>query len=310
MTKPRKQKLFTVGCRCGRLGNRIIMFANVIALAEEHGDRVINYTFHTYAEFFEATRHNFRCEYPVPKRKHWLDVLPRVGALIHKSRICYHLTRYFSVLNFHVPLFGKKVVTLRQLPDRRVTLMDGPEMQAKIDPARIIFVHGWWLRVPNLVEKHAAKIRDYFRPIEKYEIASREVIDRLRSKADVVIGVHVRHGDNRTWRGGKYFFPTECYAAWMREMIPQIPGRKVIFLVCSDEPRNAGEFPGLPVEFGSESPYIDLYSFARCDYILGTKSTFTQWASYYGEKPVLLVCERDEPIKLEKFRICRTLDWD
>src|SRR6266705_1012799 len=142
MTKSRNQKLFTIGCRCGRLCNRIIMFANVIALAEEQGHRVINYTFHTYADFFENTRQNFRCEYPVPKRKHWLDVFPGVGALIRKTRIFYHLTRYFSLFNARVQLFGKKVVTLRQLPARRVTLMDGPEMQEKIGPARLIFVYG------------------------------------------------------------------------------------------------------------------------------------------------------------------------
>jgi hypothetical protein len=310
MTKPRNQRLFTIGQRCGRLCNRIIMFANVIALAEEQGDRVVNYTFHTYSDLFEDTRANFHCAYPVPRRKSWLDRIPGLGAAIHKTRIFYHLTRYFSLFNARVPLFGRRVATLRQLPDRRVTLMNGPELQEKINAARLIFVYGWWVRVPDLVQKHAVKIRAYFRPVGEYETASREVVDRLRKDADIVVGVHVRHGDNRIWRGGKYFFPTECYAAWMRELIPQFPNRKVSFLVCSDEPRNAGEFPGLPVTFGSKSHVTDLYSLARCDYILGTKSTFSQWASYYGEKPLLQVCERDEPVKLEKFRVCHTLDWD
>ena len=40
------QKLFTIGLRCGRLANRLILFANFIALAEEQGHRVINFTFH------------------------------------------------------------------------------------------------------------------------------------------------------------------------------------------------------------------------------------------------------------------------
>ncbi len=49
-------KLFIIGLRCGRLGNRLILFANLIAYAAEHGDRVANVTFHSYAHLFETTR--------------------------------------------------------------------------------------------------------------------------------------------------------------------------------------------------------------------------------------------------------------
>jgi len=53
-----KQKLFTIGLRCGRLANRLILFANFVGLAEEQGHRLINFTFHSYSEFFEGTRGN------------------------------------------------------------------------------------------------------------------------------------------------------------------------------------------------------------------------------------------------------------
>jgi hypothetical protein len=308
MTPPKSQKLFTLGRRCGRLANRLIIFANLIALAEEQGHRVINFTFHSYSGLFGKTRENLFCEYPVPKRKHWLDKIPRVGATIRTTRIFYHLTRYACLLNERLPVFGKSVVTLRQLPDWRVTALDAPEVQEKIRVARIVLVYGWWFRSPNLVQKHGGKIRDYFRPLEKFEAASRVAVDRLRRDADIVIGVHVRHGDYRTARGAKYFFTAERYAAWMRELVPQFPGRRVSFLVCSDEPRNAGEFAGLTVEFGS-SPVSDMYAMARCDYILGTRSTFTQWSSFYGKKPLLQVNTSDEAAKIENFRVCY-LDWD
>jgi glycosyl transferase family 11 len=305
----KNQKLFTLGRRCGRLANRLIIFANLIALAEEQGHRVINFTFHSYSELFEETRENLYCEYPAPKRKHWLDTIPGVGMAIRKTRIFYHLTRYACLLNERLPVFGGRVVTLRQLPERRITPLDAPEVQEKIRDARIVLVYGWWFRSPNLVQKHGGKIREYFRPIEKFETASREAIEPLRRDADVVIGVHVRHGDYREWKGGKYFFPVERYAGWMRELAAQFPNRKVSFLVCSDERRNADEFPGLTVMLGTNSPVSDIYALARCDYILGAKSTFSQWASFYGEKPLLQVCGTDEPAKLENFRVCY-LDWD
>src|SRR5260370_42496860 len=128
MTPPRNQKLFTIGRRCGRLANRLIIFANFIALAEEQEDRVINYTFHSYSDLFEATRENLHCAYPVPKQKSWLDQIPGAGAAIRKTRTFYHLTRYASVLNQRFPVFGNRVLTLRELKGRHITCLDSPEV--------------------------------------------------------------------------------------------------------------------------------------------------------------------------------------
>jgi len=305
----KKQKLFTIGFRCGRLANRTILFANFIALAEEQGHRLINFTFHSYSELFEGTRENISCRYPRPKRRSWMDIIPGIAAALRKTRILYHVTRYASLLNERFPIFGNAVITLDELPGRRVTLLDGPEYQEKIRPAKIILVYGWRLRTPNLVKKHGDKIRAYFRPVEKFEMASCDAIEPLRRNADIVIGVHIRQGDYRGWQGGRYFFPTSRYAAWMCELAAQFPNRKVSFFVCSDEARSASEFPGLIVAFGTDSPVSDIYALARCDYILGTKSTFSQWASFYGEKPLLQVCSTDEPARLENFRVSY-LDWD
>jgi hypothetical protein len=309
MSPPNKPKLFTISLRCGRLANRMILFANFVALAEEQGHRLINFTFHTYSELFEGTRGNIYCRYPRPKRRSWLDIVPGVAALLRKTRIPYHLTRAVAALNERFPIFGDMVQTLHELPGAKITLLDGPEYHEKIRPARIVFVYGWWLRTPNLVKKHGDKIRAYFRPVEKFETAAREAIEPLRREADVVIGVHIRHGDYRGWFDGRYFFPAARYAAWMHELAAQFPDRRVAFFVCSDEPRSLDEFPGLSLGLGTDSPVSDIYALSRCDYILGTKSTYSQWASFYGEKPLLQVCGTDEPAKLENFRVSY-LDWD
>ena len=306
---PPKQKLFTIGRRCGRLANRLILFANFIALAEEQGHRVINFTFHSYSDLFEATRRNVYCRYPLPKRSSWMDVAPGVAAVIRKTRIFYHATRYAGVLNERFPILGDAVMTLRELKGQPTTFLDGPELQEKIRPAKIVFVYDWRFRTPHLVRKHGDKIRAYFQPIEQYDQPSRAAVDHLRRQADVVIGIHVRHGDYRHWKAGKYFFPAARYAAWMHDLAAQFPDRRVAFLVCSDEPRQADEFPGLSVGFGTASPVSDLYALARCDYILGPNSTFSQWASFYGEKPLLHLFDSGDPVPLEKFRVSY-LDWE
>jgi hypothetical protein len=297
-------KLIVISLRSGRLANRLTLFAHFIALAEEQGHHLINFAFHSYAHLFETTRRDIYCRYPVAERRSWLDMVPGVAAALRKTRICYQMVCYASIWNENCPVFGKSVVTLREKPDSKVLPLDGPEIQAQIRDARIVFAHGWWFRSPtDWIQRHAEKIRAYFQPTEEHARASREAVDCLRRDADIVVGVHIRQSDYRTWQGGKYFFPVSRYAGWMQELAAQFPDRKVTFFVCSDEPRTADEFPGLSVGLGAGSPVGDLYALAGCDYIFGPQSTFTQWASFYGNKPLFLLNDANARLERAKFRV-------
>ena len=199
-------KLLIVGHRCGRLGNRLALFANLIAFAEEHRHRVINVTFHSYAALFEVPRRDVWCQYPVPARRSWLDVVPGVASAIRSTRVFYHVIRAASLLNERRPLFGKRVVTLRERPKQLIILLDSPEIQARIQDARVVFLYGWIFRAPEAMRRHAEKIRAYFRPIAEHERAIEQAVAPMRQKAEVVVGVHIRHADQRTWRGGSTSF--------------------------------------------------------------------------------------------------------
>ncbi len=298
LSRSGKGKLFIISGRCGRMANRIILFANFIALAEEQGHRVANPTFHSYARSFETTREDIYCRYPRATRRSWWDITPGVGDAIRGTRIFFQLARAFGLWNERHPLFGKTIFTLRETPAQTITALDGPEVQAKIRAAKVVFVNGWRFRAPELVQRHAEKLRAYFRPIAEFEQSSRRAVDELRRQADVVVGVHIRHGDYRTWNGGKCFFPAPQYAIWMKSLMEQFPGCKPAFFVCSDEPRSQQEFPGLRVGLGAGSAVGDLCALARCDYILGPVSTFSMWASFYGNKPLFLI--RDDKARIER----------
>jgi hypothetical protein len=295
-------KTLIIAGRCGRLANRLALFANFIAFAEERGHRVINFTFHSYASFFESTRGDIYCQYPAAARRSLWDVVPGAGEIIRGTRLFSHLGRLAAKANEWVPLLAPDTITVREGPGGYVAL-DGLEVEASISGARRIFFFGWTFRAPGCMERHAAKIRTYFTPVEKHGMAAREVTDRLRQNADVVVGLHIRGGDYRDWRGGKYSFTIERYAGWAREMGELFPGRKTSFLVCSDEPRDRSEFQGLSVGFGTGVPVQDLYALAGCDYILGPVSTFTQWASFYGNKPLFQFRSAGARLDLAQFQV-------
>jgi len=297
------KKNIYVALRCGRLANRMVLFANLIAFAEEHGGRLVNFTFHTYADLFETTRRDFYCQFPPAQKRSLWDVIPPLGRLLRRLRLPYQLVRQASRLNERFAPFGQRAVTVREIPGQDITLLDDPALVARLRPARTIFFYGWSFRSPTLVQRHADKIRAYFQPVETIAAASREAVARMRSQAEIIVGVHIRHGDYRTWKAGRYYYPPEQYAAWMRALAAQLPGRTVAFLVASDEPRSAGEFPGLTVGFGPGSPVADIYALAGCDYIFGPPSTYSQWASFHGNKPLLQLQDRGATIELKAFAV-------
>jgi hypothetical protein len=295
-------KLLVVGFRTGRMGNRLVLFANVIGFAAEHGYRVVNVAFHSYAHLFVNTRRDIYCRYPVARRRSLFDVIPGVAPAIRRTRIFYQFIRRASEWNDRFPILGKSVFTLREIPGQTIFL-DTPEVQSRMADAKVVFVHGWRIRAPESVRRHADLIREYFRPIAEYEQAARQAVERLRQKADVVVGVHIRLGDNWKWKGGQCYFPVSRYVTWMHELAEQFPGHKMAFLVCSDEPRHEQEFPGLAVGFGPDSPVGDLYALAQCDCIFGPISTYSQWASFYGNKPLLNLYLSDDRVERGKFSV-------
>jgi hypothetical protein len=303
-----EQKLFIIAKDMGRLANRLVLFANFIAYAEENGHRVANVMFHRYADLFETTQRDIYCRYPMTTKHSWLHSFPAIAAQIRSARIFCKTVRYASKLNKAVPLFGRKVVTLREVPGRDVTFLNYTRVQNQIAAAKIIFVHDWRFRQPDAVQKHAAKIREYFRPSAVIENSSREIIARIRQKADIVVGVHVRRGDYRIWKNGKFFFEIDQYAAWMRSLAAQFGDRKVTFLVSSDELHHRGEFADLPVEILTGSALDALSALARCDFIFGPPSTFSQWASFYGNAPLLHLWNRNESVSIAKFRVSSLLE--
>lgn len=295
-------KLIIIAKRIGQLGNRLTLFANFIAFAEEYGYHVVNAAFYDDAKFFDATLRDVLSRYPVTEQSNTISVMSKVASTIRKSQIIYQTTKSIARLHEKFPIFGEHIVTLRDIGND-VTLLSGPEVKAIIQNAKIVFVHGWNFRAPNLVKLHAEKIRYIFRPAEKYLQPSQQVITDLKKNADVIVGIHIRHRDYAAFRGGKFFFSTSRYATWMHEVVEQFQKQKVSFLICSDEPRNTNEFHNLSVGFGPGSAMSDLYALAECDYILGPMSTFSQWASFYGAKPVLLLQSENDRAKLENFRI-------
>jgi hypothetical protein len=261
----------------GQLGNRLRRTAHLIAASLEHGHTLVDLSFAEYADEFESTRHDLLCRFPARRgllpHPRWLR-----AAVDRLATLALRIVRLF-------PVFGSllRVVVWRDVESEY--RMDSQEFADLASRTRMLLLEGWMFRT-SAVQRHVDVIRAHFAPARHHAEKIEALVAGLRARADLVVGVHVRRGDYASFLGGRYFWPVSAYADLMRRVMVLFPGRRIVFLVCSDQPLDLAAFDDLPCAAGTDHAVSDLYALARCDYLLGPPSTFTVWASFYGRVPL------------------------
>jgi hypothetical protein len=162
---------------------------------------------------------------------------------------------------------------------------------------KYIIIDEWNLLYTPKIQMHRNQISDIFRFKEEYL----KNISILNSKkAKITIGVHIRRGDYKVWKNGKYYFSLQYYSDLIRFYTEKYQSSKVI--VCSNEDINTAIL-NTNVTFSNANFIADLWILAHCDFIIGPPSTFNAWSSFIGNKPLYTLKSVDEMPSLDKFKI-------
>ncbi|HZZ71162.1 MAG TPA: hypothetical protein VFE24_02860 [Pirellulales bacterium] len=276
----------------GRLGNQLFLFANLLACAIENDLTLLCPMFGANADYFASWRENWLCRYPLPPRR---PVSRRRRELARRG-----LYRLGRIVSRFAPA-GRWTGAI-ELAESESFELAAPDFVWRARYQRM-FLTGWMFRAEAEMIKHAAAIRELFHPCEPFQSEAAERVRRARLEADVLVGMHLRRGDYRLFAGGKYFYTWEQYRAVFDRVADLFPGRRVAFLACSDEPIPEGAFPPHRV-LHEPAPFMsDLAALAGCDYLVGPPSSFSAWASYYGDKPLLQLNSATHEITLEGFHV-------
>ena len=259
----------------GQLGNRLFLYGHLLAAAKEYGVTLANPCFAEYAHLFPATAGDLWCRFPV---------IDQCDAAVspHRRRILSKATYLAARLLGRTGAMKSRYDVLRLRSSDQCDL-ESDELTGRLQNGRTLLVDGWLFRSERLFHKHADAVRKHFQiqPIHRHNVD--QAIARIRQSADVIVGVHIRHGDYKTFLGGKYFYPVSQYVDLMRSVASQFSGQRVAFLVCSNAKLHPNDFDGLDVHFGPGHLVEDMYCFAECDLLIGPPSTYTLWASIYGK---------------------------
>jgi hypothetical protein len=89
----------------------------------------------------------------------------------------------------------------------------------------------------------------------------------------------------------------------MHHVQRQFTDRRVKFLVCGNGELRLRDFADLNIHVGTRHLIEHMYAFAEVDYLIGPPSTFTEWASLYGDVPlhkIETVGQLPQPMNLEQ----------
>lgn len=279
--------------KSGQLANRLFLFGHCIGFVLENGGTVYNPSFDEYAPHFQFAHRDLLCKFPPP-----LVPLP-AGP---KARVKYYETiehwanlgimyrRRVKRLMIQTHAFGDELCFMNEDPFRQIAR-----------EKKVLFLYGWPYRDYAAFNKHADTIRKFFQPAVHIQKNVDALLARCRAKGDLVIGIHIRRGDYKEYENGRFFYEPCQYAALMRATAALFPGRKLHFLICSNEAVDAEVFQELDFSLGNNQIAEDMYSLAKCDYILGPPSTYTMWASFMGQVPLYRVCDPHAAFSLSDF---------
>ncbi len=265
------------GKKVGQLGNRLFLFAHLIAAAEEYGVPLVNPAFAEYAKLFPATSRDLWCRYPAV----------RGGQLPTHSVARNAVSKAVELGGRGLNCLGGRLRNLEVIRLRSGQELDlGGKHFANLVAAKHVLLQGWLFRSERLLQKHASQVRQHFDISSGIKREIHTKIAELREQTEVVVGIHIRHGDYASYLNGKYFYSLQQYATVMEKITEQLSPKRVGFLVCGNSSFDHEDFKGLHVLCGAGGVIEDLYAFAEVDLLIGPPSTFTGWASFYGNVPL------------------------
>jgi hypothetical protein len=257
----------------GGLGNRLLTFSNLLALAHNHGWVVHHLSLGLCQRYFLHF-----------ENRAWATWPPINGSSLNNriadSRASYRLA--CRILKSRRALSAlRRLGRIYERDDSdEVTLESFYSEPFPWNGSWVVWT-AWNLHFSSLRDQHRDHVREALRPVESIVSWVDHMVQRARAD-EIRVGIHVRRGDYAQWLGGRYYYDHGRYRRLMETIETALRPRPVHFFVASNEALPSNLTHGLRASVLGGSEAEDLYALAACDLIAGPPSTYTEWAAFYS----------------------------
>lgn len=259
----------------GQLGNSLIIYSTFIAFGLEHQLAFYNPGFYRYTHYFAYTS----------SKKY--------------NRLSYLSINLLARIMNRAGFKNTKALDWKESID-----LDEPmPFRKKTD---LLFLLGWGYRGNKTLTKHTEQIKNIFTPDLPFKIKLDNFWnEHFKNNNDLIIGLHIRRGDYAGFENGKYFYSTGQYSLILEKMTQLFPDSQINFLISSNEKVDLQALNKInaKITLAPGHELLDMYALARCNYIIGPPSTYTMWASFYGNVPLCMVHDISKPLSINDFKV-------
>ena len=270
----------------GRLGNRLQTAAYALAFSEEFNVKVKLPCLSGYEDLISETRTN-----KPGKMRRRIECI--IYALIANSK------------------YLKKALDCTVISSTRETpvILSSLRISRLILSSRISIIRGYYIYThPSILIRHAGRIRERLAPVvEQSEFTF--ISDKRIKENALIVGVHIRRGDYKEYRGGKYFFPISMYEKLAKSLTINSSERRFVFLVCSDEHIDDNAFAGMNWSRGPGTTLGDLHALSLCDLVMGPVSTFNRLSAFLGGIPRFEIQKSVDSLRFSDFKPVEDLTY-
>ena len=169
------------------------------------------------------------------------------------------------------------------------------------------FTKGWLtMNDTGYIVQTKKELQHIFCPRQEITDKAEKMMETIRQTADIVIGVHIRHGDYKTWRNGRYYYTLEDFHHFMLQIKELYSDKRLAFFISSNEVFSVDVFKNCNCyRFGKEpsGDILDLHTLSLCDSIIGPWSTYSRWASFIGEVPLCFIKGNRQHLSPDDFSV-------
>lgn len=258
--------MIIIAQKYGQLGNRLAFLRTIISFALENNVKILDLSFDEYARHFTATN----------------------GNIIRINHIASKILRKILIKFIDLGVItNNKFILSSAKPDAAsyIRLNDSDIINQCI-ASNVVVYDGWPIVDYNVLKKYDTEVKNYFTIKTNKSNKVNTFIDNARKDTDTLIGIHIRQGDYKNWNNGKYYYETKDYIKIINTVIGFHKQNRIKFIVSSNEPQDWELFSSIPYIKAPGDIVEDMYILAGCDEIYGPQSSYSGWASFYGNVPL------------------------
>lgn len=263
-------------CESGNHSNQLFQFTQLFVLSKEQNLKMVFLPIYKLYPFFPVLKNEYK------KHSFFYPLFSFILRILYKIKIIkvYNLLNSSDCEKF-VKNIHKKILFVREWShNNNYILYQGKDLEEKYKD-----------KINKLFKNDCPEI------IKKY----------FPDKNKITIGLHIRRGDYKYYKDGKYYYTDEVYQNAVKSFTENLNLKDFNIIIFTNDKGLDKEFYLKNFKncfFSNEEFQIDYELMKNCNYLIGAPSSFTMWASYLGNVPLYHIKEKNQAVTRECFKIC------